>query len=611
MSQPLRIQNPFVGRKREQQAYQQLLAQSAPWMLIITGDGGIGKSTLLRYLAEHTPQDIPVVTLNFAVESLRTDPIKILEELSWKLALDTDAQRVAAFEKSLQEGRDRLSELSKQMSQTVIVGDAGSLKDAQLSMSGADAAAAREQRRQVREMVTKAFYAQMLTFQPAHLVIMLDTCEWLSEPEGLEVGRWVVDELIPGMQERLIQRRHRCSVVIAGRTLPPLTVIDQRDRTALSLPRLEQAAVDNYLEQLGMQDAAMRRRVYDITYGHSLCVSIIGILWQEQGDRPFTIADLPQLHTQFNEKALLEYVQERLDKRLKSPFRELTHYGVLLRSFNLPMLKVVFPELMPEGESLDYFHQLTSYPYVEKPGDQRYAFHDLLREIQAVEIREQQPEKWKEYHKRALDYLSRVAPFSADWYYHAIAFDEGQGMSDWWDAVQNPRNYGTAFLGSLFEAAYDVTLSLTPSQAAHRAYQLGRFYYSGYGFQLDMAIEQYQEAYALFRQVGDRLGEANCYLAQGRLALAQDNYQLALDLHNQAYLLYQQIQARYSQAVLLYYRSFVYEEMRQLPNAIQDAEGGLAIAKALELPFVDLFEKRLNDLRSQLYDGFVSSRWHV
>lgn len=204
MSQPLRLQNPFVGREREQQAYRQMLAQTIPWMLSITGDGGIGKSALLRHLAENTPQDITVVALNFANEALRTDPLKILEELSWRLAADCDSVKVDAFEKSLQEGRDRLSELSRQMSQTVIVGDAASLKDAQLSMSGVDGAAAREQRRQVREMVTKALYTQALTFQSTRLVIMLDTCEWLSEPEGLEVGHWVVDGEVSALAEKAL-----------------------------------------------------------------------------------------------------------------------------------------------------------------------------------------------------------------------------------------------------------------------------------------------------------------------------------------------------------------------------------------------------------------------
>lgn len=166
----------------------------------------------------------------------------------------------------LHEGRDRLSELSRQMSQTVIVGDAGNLKDAQINMSGVDGAAMREQRRQVREMVTKAFYAQALTFQSTRLVIMLDTCEWLSEPEALDVGQWVTDELMPGIHERMAQRRHPCSIVIASRTMLPLTMIDQNDRRTLTLPRLEQAAV-------------FRSRVYEITHGHALCVSIIGVLW--------------------------------------------------------------------------------------------------------------------------------------------------------------------------------------------------------------------------------------------------------------------------------------------------------------------------------------------
>ena len=206
------------------------------------------------------------------------------------------------------------------MSQTVIVGDAGSLKDAQLSMSGVDGATAREQRRQVREMVTKALYVQALTFQSTRLVIMLDTCEWLSEPEGLEVGQWVVDELIPGVHERIIQRRHQCSVVIAGRTLPPLPVIDQRDRYALSLPRLEQAAVDLYLEQLGMQDAVLRQRVYDITHGHSLCVSIIGTLWQEQGDHPFTLADLPNFTRNLMKRRFWSIFKSDWTGVLKRPF---------------------------------------------------------------------------------------------------------------------------------------------------------------------------------------------------------------------------------------------------------------------------------------------------
>lgn len=408
-----------------------------------------------------------------------------------------------------------------------------------------------------------------------------------------------MDELLVGVHERLASRRRWCSVILSSRIQPPFTVIEQQDRIALTLPMLEKPAVDLYLEQIGMLDPALRQYVYDLTYGHALCVSIVGLLWQEQGDHPFTGADLPKLQAQFNERALLELIRERLDTRLKTPYRELTRYGVLLRSFNLPLLQAIFPELLPDTEALDRFHHLLRYPYIESLGNQHYAFHDLLRELQATEVRDQQPDKWREYHKRALDYLTQTAPFSPDWYYHAIAYNEEQGISDWWKAVQEPRNYGMAYLDSLFQAAYDVALKLTPVQAAHRTFRLGRFYYSGYGgMQLGAAQECYQEAFSLYRQVGDRLGEANCYLAQGRVALQEEDYPKGLALHTQAYQLYRQIQDGYSQARLLYYRSLVYEAMGELRLAIEDVKEALAIAQALNLPFLDLFQERLDDLQS-------------
>ena len=639
MSQPLRLQNPFVGRAREQKAYRQLLAQTTPWLLVITGDGGIGKSTLLRHLYGQTPPDIQAALLNFANNKLRIDPLNILEELSWQLAAHCDKQCIAAFGQTLAVGRDRLTEAIKAMSQQVIVGDGGSAKDIQVDMGGYSASAMREQSRQVRESVTSAFYSLLMTYKPPQLALMLDTCEWLSELEGLEVGKWVMDELLPAIHERLAHSRRLLSVVIAGRVPPPLTVIERQDRWPLSLPRLEAEAVNLYLQQIGMQDTAMRQRVYEITQGHALCVSIIGTLWQEQSDQPFTLADLPHLRARFTERALVEYIRERLSERLKPPYRDLTRYGVLLRSFDLPMLQAVFSELLSGADALDIFHQLISYPYVEQLSNHHYAFHDLLREIQSAEVRVQQPAQWMMYHQRALDHLSKQTPRPADWYYHAIACDEMQGIDEWWKVVQDPRHNGTTYLAALFEAAYDVTLELSPTQAAHRVFKLGRFYSSAYGAKMDDAVDcyeqalglfrqvgsklgeanvrkamgdvqqfrdereaalaSYEQALGLFRQVGDRLGEANCYLAQGRLARQQKDYPAALALQTCAYQLYQDIHDQYDQAVALYYRSFVFESMQKQQQAIKDIEASLAIAVPLALPFVDLLRERLEELGKQ------------
>ncbi|HEV2583877.1 MAG TPA: tetratricopeptide repeat protein, partial [Ktedonobacteraceae bacterium] len=345
---------------------------------------------------------------------------------------------------------------------------------------------------------------------------------------------------------------------------------------------------------------------------------------------------LPRFQSDFTEKALVEYAQKRLSERLKSPFRELTRYGVLLRRYDLPVLQAVFPEYFQNRDALDIFHQLNDYPYVESLGDQYHAFHDLLREIQAAEIRKQQPSEWQTYHRRALEYLAQNDPDSPDRYYHMIALDEEQGISDWWDAVTNPRHYGS-YLGALFQAANDVTLALSPTQDAHRLYRTGVNNYMGarmsdalscyqeafslyrqvgsslgeanvrkaigdvqqFRDEREAALASYEAALSLFRQVGSSLGEANCFQSLGHLALEQDEHQRALEFYNDAYRLYCQIEDRYSQTALLFYRSFVYEAMEQFPQAIHDMEQALALAQQLSLSQVEACQERLDELRGQ------------
>jgi len=118
-------------------------------------------------------------------------------------------------------------------------------------------------------------------------------------------------------------------------------------------------------------------------------------------------------------------------------------------------------------------------------------------------------------------------------------------------------------------------------------------------FRKDMhaALESYEQALGLFRQVGSKLGEANCYLAQGGIALQEEDYPEALRLHYKAYQLYQQIQDRYSQAHLLHSRSFIYEAINEQQRAIQDVEKALTIAQSLNIPEVDLLQERLDELR--------------
>ena len=513
----------FVGREREKELYKKFLARETPWVLIITGLGGIGKTTLLHRLADYTSSDgiaskTCVIMLDFANEELRNDPLKILDKLANDTVPYCDVQQIdGAFKNEQRQNFDQLAELSKERAQT----GASESKDLAL----------REIRHQMRELATEEFYVQIKTFTLDRLVIMLDTCEWLDEPEGIEVGQWILNELVPGIHTRMRQKGRQCSVVMSSRVQPKLDVINGQEQRRLTLPMLGRAEVDQYLEHKGMQDPKLRERVFKITYGHALSVSIIGTICEEQQKQGKTFLsedDFPALQEVFNERASMKFVNERILQRLNTPYRELTHYGVLLRSFDLPLLQAVFSEWLSEEKALERFDQLIRYPYIESLGNYRYAFHELLREVLAEEFQKEGPgkEKGKFYHKQALDYFKQLSPQSPERYYHAIAYDEKQGMADWTQAIQDARPNQ---ISTLLQVTYDKTLKLTPSSCAVRSYEQGRFDYASVEWltatgnmqqastKQGAALKSFKEAVKLFQEAGDSCGTAVAEEAIGAL----------------------------------------------------------------------------------------------
>ncbi len=540
----------FVGREHELQCYQNLLKTSSPWVMVITGQGGNGKSTLLRRFAEQTPHDIAmVIKLDFIHSELCVDALAVLEELAEQLKHYCSKPSNQSFRETLAWGRRELA-TAKHMSETIIASDSATVTGNQLMMQGVTI----EQRRQVRASVRKMLFEMMDTLRVLRVVLMLDTCERLQESEksGMsEIGEWVMNDLLPGLQTRLQRRQRQCLAVIASRVHPHLEAIDELERQHVALPMLDEPAVDTYLQSAGMSDIALRQHVYKLTHGHALCVSIIATIWREHGEQSITVADLPLLKEHFTERALLKFVGERiLDKYLKSPFRELTRYGVLLRSFNWPMLKAVFADVLPESETSERFQQLLRYPYVGSLGKHRYAFHDLLREIQAVEIREQEPPQWEQYHRKALGYLAKEAPNLPDRYYHAIALDQDQGMTEWWDAIQ--RAYicdEWEEFGALLLVAQDKTLKLTPGNQAKCFQWQGLFHHKRY--HMPATLQSYEQALGLFRQVGSTLGEANVLKAIGDVQQFRHESDAALLSYQQALDLFRQIGYRLGEANVL------------------------------------------------------------
>ena len=457
----------FVGRTRELERYQRFLTRETPWALIIRGLGGSGKSTLLTELERQTPpRDTSVVILDFAQKSLREDYLTFLENISQQIEPYCDAERTVEFRKSIAVGRYEIGKRVAsgsteigEIKQGITTGHDVDIMGAGLTIEVGEANI-QETRRQMREASREKFFDQMKTFRLQRLVIMLDTCEWLNEntPDA-EVARWVGTELIKGLRSRMQSQGKQCYVVMTSRVPLLLETINDREQEQLKLVMLNRAEVNQYLEAMEIHDLPIQEYIYNMTYGHPHCISIIYDIWEEQWDRPLSVADLPTLKAQFYERALQDVIDKDILKGLlKSPLDELTRYGVLLRRFNLPLLQAVFHEWLPEAEASNRFNQLIRYPHIEPLGNFSYVFHMLLREILSGFIRVQEPEKWNRYHRLALDFLTRASLRSPDWYYHLLACDEEKGVSYWNDVkTRESREY----IDALREAACDKTLKLT------------------------------------------------------------------------------------------------------------------------------------------------------
>jgi hypothetical protein len=485
----------FIGREREQQLYQEFLNETSPWVLAITGLGGSGKSMLLLRFEKQTPPTILVIKHNFAAEALRIDsstrkalsidPLTIIETFASQVRYNCDPQQYTTFRDTLVKCRHQLTEQRTQIIQSVRVGNDSRLEGGrfQISIDEVDEAV-RKAHYHVRELATGAFYTLMDTFELDRLVILLDSCEWLNEPVNSEVGPWVMNEIILELHDRMQQRRKQCHAVMASSLHSQLKNIAEQDREDLELSELDEIAVKQCLETIGIQDPELRQRIYEITHGNASCVSIICGLWQDLKEKPSSVAELPEFRRKFNERAQKQFIDKHiLDERLKTPFDELTRYGVLLRSFTRPLLIKVFSERQElqdsESQARWYFTQFVNYLYIKDLGNYRYTLLELLREVLAEAIRRQEPKKWERYHQRALEYLqsdpklSQASSYSSDWYYHTIACqltdDEEQNISYWQEALQKAKVRGVGY-NAMLEAARDKTLMFT--SVAHAAQAL-------------------------------------------------------------------------------------------------------------------------------------------
>ncbi len=538
---------PFVGREKERAAYQRLLCEDAAWLLLISGQSGYGKSALLKRLRAETPIGWRVGLLDFdPEEGLATDALRVGKELAeWLRPLVTkDAYTV--FAQEYKAAQALLTQQHISLQNKIEVGADADVQGLSQSINTGGIGA--ESRRQARDQVTDALLDLATEARGRQLVLLLDTCEWFHELLYHDTGTWLLRYLLPRLRERL---EGGLRVVAAGRERLE-TLLPDEGAQPISLELLSFEELEPVLSQLGMQDAALRRAVYEMTRGHPLCVNLVVQLWQEPQGRALSSNDLPAFQGVYSALAVIAWVVERILSRMQPPQSDLIKYGVLLRSFDLPLLRAVFPEWMGDDDAI-FLHLIRS-SLITLLTSGCYAFHDLLRQVQADYVRQQLPEKWRMYHERALSFWNQhpeqvwdqhLPP--PDYFYHWLALQEGQGAIEWADKAQQTRLLGEKDYWERFlQAAYDTALAPNPLFQATRAFEQGQFFH--YQAQWDSAVESYQQALRLFQQIGYLRGQANTWSVIGIAQGFQDDYRAALQSHKKALALFQKIGDQHGEA---------------------------------------------------------------
>ncbi len=222
----------FVGREYERQMYTSFLAQETPWLLLITGVLGSGKSALLNQLKDQTEQQkIPVILLDFAQLWLRTDILTILERLAAQLQPYSDTSQ---FLQVLERSRQSSSKSDKKISRMFLEAEQADREQLQWISQARDAYRDKDC---AEEDAVEAFYHLVEAPQLKRLVMMLDTSEWLYEPGDRNVsrvGKWITNRFLPGLHQRMQGQGKRCHVVLACREHISLEKVQGRERNGVN-----------------------------------------------------------------------------------------------------------------------------------------------------------------------------------------------------------------------------------------------------------------------------------------------------------------------------------------------------------------------------------------
>lgn len=538
----LREISHFQDRREAIQAFDDLWKNDSPWILAFNGVSGQGKSTLLDWLVINRCKPHSVRHALLSIGDHVSDEITFLSHIVEAETSGFSNVESKKFLKIKTKVLDDLAQRKFHLQQSQV---SEKSPDSQQIMSANVAEAFRIMYRHALSVTTDHWLACMRTIPRTDgFVLLLDNYDWYQDRASLDEIRsfWTT-------MERARQFLPKLRIILASREVVRHQEHVEILRRGLSGEGLGDLSPDDsraLLEAFGVNDAGFIDAVYRFANGHPLITRMAAEAWNASPDG-IPAGDVPDFS---GREQAVGWLQNFIMNRLDEPLRSAAQWMVVLRWFSFEALNAVLDKSITE----EVYRKLMDYSFVvpSKLADGYKAGHDLVRKVQIAHLRREQPANFVEFNKRAVGYFQTFKGAGLEALYHRFFTDADEAFAAWQELEsQAAFRYDHQLWGLLFELALRDELSLPVRMRAQILFRAGRRHY--YRAEWFPALESYNEALKLFKEIGDRLGEANVLQSHGKLLIFNQKPQEGLQMLQDALNIYTEIGSIPSQANIYFF----------------------------------------------------------
>ncbi|MFZ1509477.1 MAG: tetratricopeptide repeat protein, partial [Anaerolineae bacterium] len=276
---------------------------------------------------------------------------------------------------------------------------------------------------------------------------------------------------------------------------------------------------------------------------------------------------------------------EALLQQQPAVLADLALAAAVLRWFDLDLVRHFLPAA-EKNNAADWLEALKRLSFVERYPAERWNVHELTRQAILWHLWREEADRYRALSAEAAAFFDRPAddwPAAVERLYHRAISEPGEAHQAFhdlaWDFQLHDNYLGWEALDAALsehrghgrlDARFSARTRLSEAGLAAMQYRHAD------------AQQHYRQALALFQQVQDRLGEANCLLGLAAVEAFLNQHADAQQHYRQALALYQQVQDRLGEANCLKVLAAVEAFLKQHADAQQHYRQALALYQQVQ-----------------------------